>query len=164
MRGVSHEFAHTLQAAVRDDRRRRSIALSPQPPTSRTGAIPRDSKTAARSALALASDCSRCPEISCESAEVRLLKSGLKSAAHEFRTKSAQSGGLETNGRRDGISCLSRRAAVRRFVREARGNWASMRARRLRRMFAALGLAEGEELETNILRPQVRRSFFHGCR
>jgi hypothetical protein len=42
-----------------------------------------------------------CREISCESAEVWLAKSDSKSDAYEFRTKSAQSGGLETNGPRE---------------------------------------------------------------
>ena len=85
-------------------------------------------KAAARSTPALDSSCPRCREISCESAEVCITKSDSKSVAYEFRTKSAQSGGLETNGRRERISGLGRCVAVRRFVREARGYWASMRA------------------------------------
>src|SRR4029078_8060560 len=44
------------------------------------------------------------------------------------RSKSAQSGGLETNGRGETISSLSRYVAVGRVVREARSYWASMRA------------------------------------
>ena len=56
-----------------------------------------------------------------QSAEVTVTKSDSKSVAYEFRTKAAQSGGLETNGRRERISGLSRPVAVRRFVREAHG-------------------------------------------
>ena len=55
-------------------------------------------------------------------------KSDSKSVAYEFRTKSAQSGGLETNGRRERISGLGRCVAVRRFSREARGYWRFQRA------------------------------------
>ena len=55
-------------------------------------------KTAALSMSMLDSSCSRCREISWESAEVGVTKSDSKSVAYEFRTKSAQSGGLETNG------------------------------------------------------------------
>lgn len=61
-------------------------------------------------------------------------KSGSTSIAYEFRTKSAQSGGLETNGPRERISGLDGPVAVRRFAREARGYWASLRARRWQRM------------------------------
>ena len=117
---------------------------------SRTGSIPRESKTAARSTLVLDSSCPRCREISCESAEVWLTKSDSKSVAYEFRTKSAQSGGLETNGRGETISVLRDRVAVRRFVREARGYWASWRARSRQRIFVAEGLAEGEGFEQSV--------------
>jgi hypothetical protein len=79
---------------------------------------------------ALRSGCSRSPAISLQSAEVTVAESDSKSGAYEFRTKSAQSGGLETNGGRERISDLSRHAAVRRFSREACGYWASMRARK----------------------------------
>ena len=72
---------------------------------------------------ALDSGCSRYPAIFLQSAEVGVSKNDSKSVAYEFRTKSAQSGGLETNGRRERISGLSRRGAVRRFSREARGYW-----------------------------------------
>ncbi len=68
------------------------------------------------------------PAIFLQSAEVAVAESDSKSEAYEFRTKSAQSGGLETNGRRERILGLSQRPAVQRFVREARGYWASMRA------------------------------------
>ena len=66
--------------------------------------------------------------ISFQSAEIDISKSGSKSVVYEFRTKSAQSGALETNGRRDGILGLSRHAVVRRFACKARGYWASMHA------------------------------------
>ena len=72
----------------------------------------------------------RYPAISVQSAEVGVAKSDSKSDAYEFRTKSAQSGGLETNGPRETISGLGRRVAVRRFARESRGYWASMRAQK----------------------------------
>jgi hypothetical protein len=75
------------------------------------------------------------------------MKSGSKSAAYEFRTKSAQSGGLETKGRRERNSGLSRPIAVRRFVRETRGYWASCALESPQRMFSANGLAEGEECD-----------------
>jgi hypothetical protein len=73
---------------------------------------------------------SRYPAISLQSAELAVVKNGSKSVAYEFRTKSAKCGGLETNGRRETISGLSRGVAVRRFSREARGYWASTRARK----------------------------------
>src|SRR5438093_13048511 len=69
--------------------------------------------------------------MSAQSAEVCVTKSDSKSVTYEFRTKTAQSGGLETNGRRERISALGRCVAVRRFAREARGYWASVRARKL---------------------------------
>ena len=65
-----------------------------------------------------------------KSAEVRITKNDSISTAYEFCTKSVQSGGLEKNGWREGISGLGRCVAVRRFAREARGYWAFMRARR----------------------------------
>jgi hypothetical protein len=72
---------------------------------------------------------SRYPAISLQSAEVAIPKSDLKSAAYEIRTKSAKSGALETNGRRERISGHRRGVEVRRFSREARGYWAFVRAR-----------------------------------
>ena len=60
-----------------------------------------------------------------------------KSVAYEFRTKSAQSGGLETNGPRERISGLGRRFAVWRFTREARGYWRFQRAKIPRRKLVA---------------------------
>jgi hypothetical protein len=68
--------------------------------------------------LALDFGCSRCPEISCESAEICVTKSDSKSASYEFRTESAQSGALEKNRSRDRISGHGRGGAVRRFARE----------------------------------------------
>jgi len=53
-----------------------------------------------------------------KSAEVWHTKTDSISIAYEFRTKSAQSGGLEKNGRRERILGLGRCVAVRRFVRE----------------------------------------------
>jgi hypothetical protein len=53
-----------------------------------------------------------------KSAEVRLTKSDSISIAYEFRTKCAQSGGLEKSGRRERILRLCRGVAVRRFVCE----------------------------------------------
>jgi hypothetical protein len=67
---------------------------------------------------ALVLRCSRYPAISLQSAEVDVAKSDSKSVAYEFRTKSAQSGGLENNGRREGILGLGRCVAVRSFGRE----------------------------------------------
>src|SRR5205807_2100546 len=55
-------------------------------------------------------------------------KNGSISMTYEFRTKSAQSGGLENNGCTERISGLGGSVAVRRFVCEARGYWASMGA------------------------------------
>ena len=108
-------------------------------------------KTAAQSTPALDSSRSRFPAIFLQSAEVAVTKSGSKSSAYEFRTKSAQSGGLETNGPRERISGLRRQIAVRRFAREALGYWRFQRGKIQRRTLAAQGLAEGERLETNHL-------------
>jgi hypothetical protein len=52
-----------------------------------------------------------------KSAEVWLTKNNSKSITYEFRTKSAQSRGLEKNGHRERIWILRRCAAVRRFSR-----------------------------------------------
>ena len=80
--------------------------------------------------LVLDPSCSRYPVISLQSAELTAAKSDSKSVAYEFRTKSAQSGGLETNGRGETISGLRDRVAVRRFVREAHGYWALCASRK----------------------------------
>ena len=79
---------------------------------------PRESKTAAQSTPQLARSRSRYSAISLQSAEVAVPKSESISTAYEFRTKSAKSGGLETNGRRERILGLSRCLAVRRFSHE----------------------------------------------
>ena len=71
-----------------------------------------------------------------------MTKRDSKSGPYENRTKSAQSKGLETNGRRERIFGLTRRAAVRRFAREARCYWASMRRPSHQRMLVEPGLAE----------------------
>jgi hypothetical protein len=63
-----------------------------------TSARPQNSKTAARSTPALDFSFCRCCEISYESAAVQLTKNDSISTTYEFRTKSAQSGGLENNG------------------------------------------------------------------
>ena len=71
------------------------------------GSALRDEKTAAQSTPEFAPSLSRYPAIILQSAEVGIAKSDSKSAAYENRTKSAQSGGLETNGPREGISGLT---------------------------------------------------------
>jgi hypothetical protein len=95
----------------------------------KNSSTPRESKTAAQSTIVLDFRFSRYPAMSLQSAEVATTKSDSKSVAYEFRTKSAKSGALETNRRRERILGLSGVIAVRRFSREARGYWASMRAR-----------------------------------
>jgi hypothetical protein len=93
-------------------------------------AIPSESKTPRDQRSRWISVARGAPSELSKSAEVRLTKNDSISITYEFRTKSAQSGGLEKNGRRDGILGLSRHVAVRRFVHEARGYWASMRVRK----------------------------------
>ena len=56
------------------------------------------------------------------------LKKRLEIIRLRIRTNPEEWGGLEKNGRRERISGLSQRPAVRRFVREARGYWTSIRA------------------------------------
>ena len=87
---------------------------------------------------------SRYPAISLQSAGVTVTKSDSKSGAYENRTKYPQSGGLETNGPRERISALSRRAAVRRFMRDALGYWGIQRAKTRQRKFVEKELAERE--------------------
>jgi hypothetical protein len=60
-------------------------------------------KTTDKSVPGLDFSCSRYPAISLQSAEVAVAKSESKSIAYEFRTKTAKSGALETNGRRERI-------------------------------------------------------------
>jgi hypothetical protein len=87
-------------------------------------------KILAQSTSALNPSRFRYPAIFLQSAEVAVWKSDSKSVAYEFRTKSAQSGGLETNGRRDGI--LKSRPAHRSGEVRARSPWllGLMRARK----------------------------------
>jgi hypothetical protein len=112
---------------------------------------PRDSKTYAISMWRFALSRSRHPAISLQGAEAGATESNSKSAAYENRTKSAKCGGLETNGRRERILSLDRHVAVRRSARNARGYWASIRLKSRQRMLLAQGLAEGEELGSNVL-------------
>ena len=96
----------------------------------------------------------RSPSVLAKSAQVSRVRVRGKTIVYENRTKSAQSGGLETNGPRERISDLSRRVAVRRFSREARGYWASIRALgSQQRMLVAEGLAEGVGFEPTIRFP-----------
>jgi hypothetical protein len=53
-----------------------------------------------------------------KSAEVRLSKSAFVPATYKIRTKSAESRGLEKDGRRKRIYGIGRSAAVQRFARE----------------------------------------------
>jgi hypothetical protein len=73
---------------------------------------------------------SRSPSVLAKSAQVSRIRVRGKTIVYENRTKSAQSGGLETNGPSERISDLSRRGVVRRFSGEARGYWASIRSRK----------------------------------
>ena len=68
------------------------------------------------------------------------------------QSKQPKSGALERTGTRERISSLSRCRAVRRFGREARGYWRFKRGKIPRRTSVAVGMAEGEELVSNILR------------
>ena len=78
-------------------------------------------------------------------------KSDSNSSTYVNRTKSAQSGGLETNGHREINLGLGVSDAVGRFVREALVYWASVPTRWPRRKFVSDALAEGEELGSNLL-------------
>jgi hypothetical protein len=73
---------------------------------------------AAQAMLWLDPGCSRCCKIKFESAEGGVTKSDSKSVVYEFRTKSAKSGGLEKNRRREGILGLGQCLTVGRFRRE----------------------------------------------
>jgi hypothetical protein len=75
-----------------------------------------------------------------------------KTIVYENRTKSAHSGGVETKGPRERISDLSRRGVVRRFSSEAMVIGLLFGLGSQQRMLVAEGLAEGEELGSNILR------------
>ncbi len=120
--------------------------------------IPTTQKNLAQSAAELDPGRSRSPTISLQSAELAYPKNDSKSAAYEIRTKSAQSGGLETNRSRESISALRQPVAVRRFSCEVPDYWASMPAQSRRRMFVAEGLAEREGFEPPIRLPVCRIS------
>lgn len=132
MRGIEYlRGRHLAYCRHRSSEARAYIALrSIDKSSTEQSSAPRDSKTPAISALPFAPSHSRSPAISVQNAEVAALKSDSKSVAYENRTKSAKCGGLETNGRRERISGPDGCVSVRRFTREARGYWASMRARR----------------------------------
>ena len=94
---------------------------------------------------------SRYPAIILQSAEVGVAKRDSKSAAYENRTKSAQSGGLETNGPRERISGPSGHAQCGGLC--AKPLLLALFARQnRRRMLVAEGLAEGRRLAANPLR------------
>ena len=86
------------------------------------------------------------------------MKSDSISITYEFRTKSAQSGALETNGPRERISVLSRRAAVQSSVRDALGYWGILRAKTRQRKFVKKELAEREGFEPPVRLPVLRIS------
>lgn len=75
----------------------------------------------------------------------------MRASAYANRTKLAKSGGLEKKRQERANFGPRRHAAVRRFVRKARGYWASARARKQRRTLLAKGLAEDRNPDTNIL-------------
>jgi hypothetical protein len=108
---------------------------------------------------------SRCSAIFLQSAEVGISESDSKSTAYKNRTKSAKCGGLETNAPREKISRPDGCAAVRRFVREARGYWRFENGKIQQRDFAAEELAEREELGSNgLLSWSVQSSTWKGDR
>ena len=116
------------------------------------GSALRDEKTAAQSTPEFAPSRSRYPAIILQSAEVGIAKNDSKSAAYENRTKSAQSGGLETNGPRERISGLTGSTQCGGFRAKARGYWRFQRDKSRRRKLVSEGLAEQEELAANPLR------------
>lgn len=59
---------------------------------------------------------------------------------------------LYPHGPRERISGHNHRVGVRRFAHEDRGYWTYADVREPRRTFGTIGVVEGEELETNILR------------
>lgn len=66
----------------------------------------------------------------------------------KIHTVLPKSGGLETNGRRERILGHGRRVAVRGFLREARGYWASMRARKPAENVGRLRTGGAREIRT----------------
>jgi hypothetical protein len=108
-----------------------------EPPTS----IPRGAKTIDKSVPVLDFSSSRYSVISLQSAEVTVPKNDSKSVAYEIRTKSAKSGGLETNGPRERISGHAGGVEVPMFLREG-PRLGGFCAR------SKVGLAEGEGIRT----------------
>jgi hypothetical protein len=146
----------------------RPIVLSRKPPTSSCAPYRKNQKTLLNQCSCWIPVAPGAPSDLAKSTEVRLTKNDSISTAYESRTKSGESGGLENNGQRERFLGLDRCAAVRRFVRKARGYWASMRARKppenvggeqtgggsatgIQRSLnlQRLNLPEGEELESN---------------
>jgi hypothetical protein len=80
--------------------------------------IPSERKGAARSMPAFDPGRFRSPSISSKSAEVVRIEYLIKTVSYKFCTKSAQSGGLEKNGRRERILGLRCFVAVLRFMCE----------------------------------------------
>jgi transposase-like protein len=76
-----------------------------------------------QSTLALECSCSRLSKRSCEKGGGCLTENESISMAYEFRTKSAQSGGLETNGRRDTFLGLGRNVSQASGECWARTGW-----------------------------------------
>lgn len=122
----------------------------------RTSAPKKQSKIKSRVCIL----CSPFPKCSCKSAEVSSVRMSGKTVAYENRTKSAQSGGLEKNGRGETNSGLGDRVAVRRFGREARGYRRFQRGKIQRRTLVSAGLAEekGFELPVHFRRDMQPRS------
>jgi hypothetical protein len=83
----------------------------------------------------------RSPSVLAKSAQVSRVRVRGKTIVYENRTKSAQSGGLETNWPRERISDLSRRGIVRRSSGEARSCWASIQSRKPAENVGREGLA-----------------------
>jgi hypothetical protein len=90
----------------------------------------------------LSAGCFRSSARFLQSRESASRKSGSKLEAYEFRTKSAESGGRETNRQERTNFGRRRHVAVGRFAREARGYWRFQRAKTQQRMLVAAGLAE----------------------
>jgi hypothetical protein len=114
----------------------------------------RETRKSARSTLASVFSCSRCSERSFEKSGDSAHQKDPISTAYEFRTKSAQSGGLEKWPERRNCGSLPVRCSVQVcargpvFTRDCFGLASE------RRMLDADSLAEGEELGSNILRPE----------
>jgi hypothetical protein len=118
-------------------------------------------KIVGRSMADLNPSVSRHPTDLAKSAEVGLTKNDSISITYEFRTKCAQSGALENNGQREGFLGLSSLSQCGGLRAEARIYWGFLPLASQRRMLNAGGLAEGEELGSNIL--QVARRTPANC-